>query len=384
MRFRGMGFTALSLVLMAGAAQANGFSRGTADTDILYEPGNFNMRAGVTIVAPSQKTSKNPTVTGFGAGDDLVGQDYLGTYAIPSVGMKYGITDSLSCAVTYTDSFGADSDFGGLKKGAKGIVTEEFVVNEFGGTCAYFVPMGPGRLAVLGGAFVERFDYNLDAYPVTLGGSVPYNVQLEGNAYGWRAGLGYEIPDIALRAQLLYKSGTSHTPDGTFSVAGGLGGSGAATGIGELPQTVELRVQSGIAPGWLAFGSVLWTDWSVNETLQISAGGTTSENKYYWRDGWTVTGGVGHVFNDRMSGAVSLQWDRGVSTGYDLRTDKWVLGAGISLKDDLGGELRLGAAAAYLASGEVTEGSPLAGDDTGWAVDSGWAGILSAAYKVNW
>lgn len=372
MRFRGMGFTALSLVLMAGAAQANGFSRGTADTDILYEPGNFNMRAGVTIVAPSQKTSSSPVL----GGDDLSGKDYLGSYVIPSAAIKVGITDQLSCAITYTDSFGANSDFGDLNKSVTGIRNEEFVVNEFGGTCAYFVPVGSGRLAVLGGAFIERFDYNLDANPVPLGG-LDYNVQLEGNAYGWRAGIGYEIPDIAFRAQLLYKSGTTHEPDGTYSVTG-LVPMAPASGSGELPQTVELRVQSGIAPGWLAFGSVLWTDWSVNETLSVNAL-TSSENEYYWRDGWTVTGGIGHVFNDRMSGAVSLQWDRGVSTGYDLRTDKWVLGAGVSLKDDLGGELRLGAAAAYLASGEVTKGI-----DTGWAVDSGWAGILSAAYKVNW
>jgi len=378
MRFRGMGFTALSLVLMAGAAQANGFSRGTADTDILYEPGNFNMRAGVTIVAPSQKTSSNPLATGGSFGSDITGEDYLGSYVIPSAAIKYGITENLSCAVTYTDSFGANSDFGDGFKGARRIQNEEFVVNEFGGTCAVFMPFGKGRLAILGGAFIERFDYDLTAFPVVgpLNGSIPFGVELEGNAYGWRAGLGYEIPEIALRAQLLYKSETSHNPDGVYTVGGVT--AGAAEGFGTLPQTVELRVQSGIAPGWLAFGSVLWTDWSVNETLAVNSL-TPSENEYYWRDGWTVTGGIGHVFNDRMSGAVSLQWDRGVSTGYDLRTDKWVLGAGVSLKDDLGGELRLGAAAAYLASGEVTKGI-----DTGWAVDSGWAGILSAAYKVNW
>ena len=37
-----------------GTAAAGGFSRGTADTDILFEQGNFNMRSSVTIVSPNR------------------------------------------------------------------------------------------------------------------------------------------------------------------------------------------------------------------------------------------------------------------------------------------------------------------------------------------
>ncbi|UUP19304.1 OmpP1/FadL family transporter [Nitratireductor thuwali] len=381
MRFSGFGVSALGLALLAGSAHAGGFSRGTADTDILYEEGNFNLRAGATVVTPSQKFSRNPGGTTSGG---VVGTDYLDTYVIPTAAVKFKVTDNLSCAGTFTTPYGANSSHPS-PYGPSGKLSEEFTVSEFGGTCAVFFDMGRGRLSVLGGAFVEKFDYELSALPTLpsppapFPGPAPLGIELGSNAYGWRAGLGYEIPEIALRAQLMYRSGTSHDATGSATLYGMP--LGTATGSGELPQSVEFKLQTGVAPGWLAFGSVKWTDWSVNERLVVSAGPITSANLYHWKDGWTVTGGVGHAFNERVSGLVSLQWDQGVSNGYDFRSDKWMLATGVSLKDDLGGELRLGGALVYLTSDEITgAGAP----DFGAAVDSGWAGILSANYKVRW
>ncbi|WP_274424495.1 outer membrane protein transport protein [Chelativorans sp. YIM 93263] len=370
MRFSLFGYTALGVVLVAASAQANGFSRGAADTDILYEEGNFNIRAGATVVMPSHK---------FSAASDprLVGTNYLDNYVIPSAALKLGLTENLACAGTYTDAYGAASSFD-VPYGPSGKESEEFIVNEFGLTCAVFVDVGQGRLSVLGGGFLERFDYDLSAAPPLLGGA-PLDVGLESDAYGWRAGLGYEIPDIALRAQLMYRSGTKHEATG---IANTPFGPAPAFGEGELPQSVELEVQSGIAPGWLAFGSVKWTDWSVNETLDFSiAGFQPQQNQYYWRDGWTVTGGLGHSFSEDISGVVSLQWDRGVSTGYDFRSDRWRLAGGVNMSDSIGGELRLGGGATYLASATIDQPDA---DHYGDAVDSGWAGFISASYSVNW
>lgn len=380
MRFGVFGVTVASAALLAGSAYAGGFSRGTADTDILFEEGNFNLRAGATIVVPTQEFTRGPGGTTSGG---VVGTDYLDTYVIPSAAVKFSLTENLSCAGTFTTPFGASSSYA-APYGVKGTTEENFTVSEFGGTCAVFFEMGRGRLAVLGGGFIERFTYESQGNPVPLGG-LPLSVDLDSNAYGWRAGIGYEIPDIALRAQLLYRSGTSHDASGTATspaFAPAPGGVVPATGTGELPQSVEFKLQSGIAPGWLAFASVKWTDWSVNERLQVFFGGTPGiPNLYFWDDGWTITGGVGHAFNERVSGLVSLQWDQGVATGYDFRSEKWLLAAGVSLKDEMGGELRLGGAVSYLTSAEITGAGAL---DAGAAVDSGWAGILSASYSVKW
>ncbi len=53
-----------------GPALAGGYSRGTADTDIIFEEGNFNMRASVTIVMPQRgyETVTAPTPGGALAG----------------------------------------------------------------------------------------------------------------------------------------------------------------------------------------------------------------------------------------------------------------------------------------------------------------------------
>lgn len=383
MRFTRIASAMTLVAASVGAAQAGGFSRGTADTDILYEDGNFNLRAGAIIVVPTQKFK---TGVGGTTSGGVVGTNYLDTYVIPSGAVKFKVSDNLSCAGTYTDVYGAASSYA-VPFGPSNKSSEEFTVTEFGATCAVFFDLGKGRLSVLGGAFFEKFDYDLQAALPAMFGGLPLNVDLDSTAAGWRAGIGYEIPEIAFRAQLLYRSGTKHSADGGGSIL--LPGGGAiplaSVGSGELPQSVELRVQTGIAPGWLAFGSVKWMDWSVNETLNLSVSGVpgvgtiNSLNQYYWRDGWTITGGVGHAFNERVSGLVSLQWDRGVSTGYDFRTDKWLLAAGVGVKDDLGGELRLGGGITYLTSAEATKGN-----EAGASVDSGWVGVLSANYKVKW
>ncbi|MEO5324116.1 outer membrane protein transport protein [Mesorhizobium sp. CC13] len=380
-----LGATALTM-LAAGAAQAGGFSRGTADTDILFEEGNFNLRTGVTIVNPSRKYTSNPSAP------HLVGTDPFETYVIPSAAVKFKIFDNLNCAGTYTQPFGGSGawEFPGTLTGK---VKEEFVVNEFGATCGVNFDMGKGRLWVLGGVFAENFDY--ERANVTLLG--PIDLTLNGTDVGYRVGLAYDITEIALRAQVMYRSGTSYGADGTLTGPAGVLApalpippatqiSVPVLGIGEVPQSVEMKLQSGIAPGWLAYGSVKWTDWSVNKTLDVvrTNGAIISRNEYYWKDGWTVTGGVAHSFTDRIAGTVSLTWDRGVGTGYDHSSDTYTLGVGGSFKDQWGGELRAGVGLSYLTSAEETKYPSPYNPALNSAVDSGWATAVTASYKVKW
>ena len=77
---------ALALLATAGAANAGGFARGTADTDILFEEGNFNLRAGADLLSARlgsihPSSERNP-------GSDLVGTSYTKAYVIPSAAVK--------------------------------------------------------------------------------------------------------------------------------------------------------------------------------------------------------------------------------------------------------------------------------------------------------
>lgn len=368
-----MSATAITLSV-TGMASAGGFSRGTADTDILFEEGNFNVRTSVTYVSPTRKYSVN------GLNPELVGVNYADSYVVPSAAVKFKIFDDMSCAGTYTQPFGAGATWptpsGPIRK-----LQEDFVVNEFGATCGYKFDMGGGRLWVLGGVFAENVTYDLEAVAGALKGS------LEDSHFGWRGGVAYEIPDIAFRAQVMYRSGFKVEADGTALIAPALTGlpisiTQPATGAASLPQSVELKVQSGIAPGWLAYGSVKWMDWSVTQelVLNVPSLGLQSKNDYYWRDGWTVTAGVGHAFNDKMSGTAFVSWDRGTSTGWDLTGDTYTFGIGGQLKDKFG-ELRFGAAALYLD--EVSETNyPVAALNR--TVQADWGYALSVGYGIKW
>jgi long-chain fatty acid transport protein len=402
--------TAFLSVTMGGTAYAGGFARGTADTDILYEDGNFNMRSGVTYVSPRRELTKN-------ANPALVGTNYTQDYAVPSAAIKFNLTDNLRCAGTYVQNNGGSTryDF----PTASGKVQEEFTTYEAAATCGVSFDAGPGRLWVLGGGYSESLDYfrrdnytgaNLGPLGVISDGEA--NLDLGGQRYGYRIGAAYEIPEMALRGQIMYRSGTSYGATGTATAPAGVLAAalnkqapGApnpflglpinypvtldALGMGRLPQSVDFRFQTGIAPGWLAFGGVKWTDWSTMTQIRVlsAVGGyAITSNDYYWKDGWTVTGGVGHKFNDTVSGLVSVTWDSGVSTGWDLMSDTYTLATGVSLKDKLGGELRGGIGYTYISSAAETKygANPDITDLGDQAVKAGHAFAFNLGYSVKW
>ena len=392
-----LGATCLSMAVV-GTANAGGFGRGTADTDIIYEDGNFNMRSSVTYVAPSRKFSYN-------ANPALIGTKYTSDYAVPSVALKLNITDNLRCGVSHVMNNGGSVDYAAPTSSGK--ILEEFNTYESALTCGVNFDVSKGRFWLLGGGFTEKFNYHRENYYGALGDAT---LDLAGTDYGYRLGAAYEIPEIALRGQVMYRSGTEFGADGTlvapagvlyaamaakgipdalnpFTAAAGLNPALQvpvdALGVGKLPQSVEVKLQSGIAPGWLAFGSVKWTDWSQTTTLDVvsAASGTEiTSDLFYWRDGWTVTAGLGHAFSDSVSGLVAFTYDRGVSTGWDLSSDTYTLSGGASFKDKIGGELRVGGGITYISSAEETQYA--AGLNS--SVDSGWAFAGSVGYAIKW
>ena len=393
---------------MGGGAQGGAFSRGTADTDIIFDPGNFNMRAGVTYVAPHREFDKNPVA-------GLVGTSYTSDYAIPSAAIKLNLADNFRCAGTIVDNNGGAARYAVPKLSGK--LEEEFTTNEKALTCGVKFQAGPGNFWLLGGGYMENFTYHRENLFGTRGPTTPdATLNLDGQEFGYRVGLAYEITDIALRGQVMYRSGTQYGADGmleapAIALAQALARQGVpnamnpyaalppgmqvpveALGFGNLPQTVEFKFQSGIAPGWLGFASVKWSDWSTLTALDVRSkpsagfpnGVPISSDIYKWRDGWTVTGGVGHAFNDSVSGLVSLTWDRGVSTGWDLSGDAYTLVLGGLVKDPLGGELRGGVGFSYLSSASETQYFGPNGEDLNQSVKAGYAVALNLGYNIKW
>ena len=86
---------------VAASAAAGGFSRGSADTDILFEQGNFNLRSSAVVVSPNRAYE---TIEVRGSTTPVAGTDnkYTNSYVIFGTAAKANLTDDLRCAQAHT------------------------------------------------------------------------------------------------------------------------------------------------------------------------------------------------------------------------------------------------------------------------------------------
>ncbi|UIY30769.1 outer membrane protein transport protein [Neorhizobium galegae] len=188
-----------------------------------------------------------------------------------------------------------------------------------------------------------------------LPGSGVGRLDLEGDGWGWRAGIAYEIPEYALRASLMYYSQVkldsvtgqvdlTNLPAALGGLVPGAGTVIPVEGSTAMPEAIGSSCSLASLPIGLPSGSVKWTNWSVLQRIPFyNAGGVeVTALELGYRDGWTVTGGVGHKFNEQWSGAVSLTWDRGTSQGFATLTDTWTVGAGVAYSPNKNVEILFG------------------------------------------
>lgn len=376
--------TAMALFSAAAPALAGGFSRGEANTDILFNDSRFSAASELIYVSPSRDYSEL-------MGQPVDDKPYSDAFFVPSLAIGAKIGDNLSCALTYTQPFGGSATYSDAAQNAEFVTAAglgdpfpnptskmKFSADEYGATCKIAFAAGPGNLHLIGGAFLETFDYRED----TLIGSVHLK---DDGEIGYRVGVAYDIPEYAMRVQVMYRSEVHHEGTGMytpsdFAIANGITDRLAANGAGTLPQSLKIYAQTGVAPGWLVYGSVTWTDWSVLPTFRYDVPGLGTANKVFnYRDGYTVQLGAGHEFSDTVSGTVNITWDQGVGTGADITTDTWTLGVGTQYKAEIG-TIGIGAAVTYLTAGSQAVSSGATYDAK---ADADWALGLGVSYSVQ-
>jgi long-chain fatty acid transport protein len=421
-----IGASLLSTVAV-GTAMAGGLERGGYNIDLLFDPSRFAAEATGTYVMPDRKLDNvvdtNPR-DGIGSngigGGATDGVRETSDYWVPRIGMKFGFADAVDCMLDYSQPWGAHTNPGADWMGANSNIETKVNSDSYAGTCSYRTDLGKGQIRFIGGAFYQELDGFKErlVLPVpTLTGTNAFGngvgrLDLAGQGWGWRAGVAYEIEEIALRASLVYNSEVkldevTGTLDLTqipgFIQPGNplLGKSTDVFGSAVMPQSVELKLQSGIAPGWLAFGSVKWVDWSVMQSIPFcptaikalgintctyNGGFRATSLDLLYRDGWTVQGGIGHAFNEQFSGAASITWDRGTATGLGSQTDTWTFSAGGSYVPNKNVEIRFGGALGILTSGSsgvvVSDGNTF-GSDVSYDFGNDLVSALSASLKVK-
>ena len=170
------------------------------------QSGNY-VEASISVLDPSVSGKSNNGATVTDMADD---------YYFPSAALKVQATDHFSFGLLYDQPYGADSQYSS-DLGAFGDSTE--------GTS---VKVRTNNLSLIVG-YQPTENWNIYAGPVyqTVKGNVSlrgtaysllsgYNIDLkEDDAFGWLAGAAYQIPEIALKAAITYRSEIKHELDTT-------------------------------------------------------------------------------------------------------------------------------------------------------------------------
>lgn len=167
---------------------------------------------------------------------------------------------------------------------------------------------GAGTTAALGGAVAGA----VGGFNATGG----YNFRMEESTKpNYLIGAAYEIPDIALRIAGTYRFETKHKATISEDLLGTTF-DGTTPGYDDeidyvSPQSFNLEMQTGIAPGTLVTASYRWTEFSAVDIVPSRLG----SDLVNLGDAHRYTLGVAKRFNDRFSGSVTLSYEP--TTGDD-------------------------------------------------------------------
>lgn len=276
-----------ALLLTPTFASAGGIDRTGNAYSVLFEDGNY---------AQLSFSSVSPDVSGeyqaaFGGGStENMAESYLSLGAA----LKYGVTDQIDLALFVNQPFGADADYtAGLYTG----LSAEWTSTQVAALAKY---QATDAISVYGGPRVVQSQANI-AIPAALFSENEYTAETDTNTqFGYVLGAAYEVPEIALRVGLTYESGMTHDFETTEAV-NGTTVLESTTDI-ELPQSVALDFQTGVAANTLVFGSIRWSEWSVWQVVPAFYESATGDRVTGIDDDViTYRLGVGQRLNDAVS-----------------------------------------------------------------------------------
>jgi len=281
-----------ALCCSASTAFAGGFERSGTPLGFMFESGSYvELSYGYA----------SPKVSGAAGGGLAPTGNISKSYSTLGLAFKTDLNDKLSLGLTLDPSFGADLNYPNPSPGP-GPYPIRGTNAELNGDTVALVGRYKltDQISVLAGLRSVGIGGNVEVWN---GGAMLYKAGYETDRdLGYLIGAAYEKPEIALRVALTYASETKH--DLATSIAGvGYVGSEQV----ELPKSLTLDAQSGIAANTLLFGSIRWVDWT--STRLNSIGYPAQPLVGHDHDTITYTLGVGRKFNDTWSGAVSIGYE---------------------------------------------------------------------------
>jgi long-chain fatty acid transport protein len=355
--------------LPTAGAFAAALDRSGQSISAFLQPGNY-FEAGISVLDPSVSGNvrsgytPSPAVPANAVGLENSNLSDMGDdYYFPSAALKLQLTDHFSFGLIYDQPFGADatysvSDTGSAALGGVGLFhngeesTNVEVKSQSISVLLGFQPTenfnfyaGPVYQTIKGDVQLRGLAYGGDT---TFGG---YDANIKENSeFGWLAGAAYQIPEIALKASITYRSEIEHSVniEENFNSAGlfaALNGIPSQETDVTTPQSVNLDFQTGIMANTVAFANLRWVNWkdfsiqpykfglaSKNALVQAQTGQSEFDLVAYSDDQWSANVGLGRKLNEQWAGNVSVGWDSGAGnpvTTLGPTEGYWNMGLGV-------------------------------------------------------
>lgn len=337
-------FLMATAALVAGAtgAMAGGVERSAQSVAILFEKGRY---------AELSFGRFAPDVSGSVGGGAVSSGDMAGDYNSWSLGYKMDIGDRLAFAMVLDQPIGANVSYptgtGYLLAGSTAKLSSSAIT-------ALLRYKFENNVSVYGGLRYQTVHGEV-ALPFL---SYTLNTNHD-NELGYVVGVAWEKPEIAARVALTYNSAITHSLEST---EGGVATAGFET---EVPQSVNLEFQTGIAKDTLLFGSIRWVDWTafvIDPPAYPAALGNLVDHA---SDRVTYNLGIGRRFNENWAGAVTLGYEKsdGARAGNLGPTDGFAsIGLAATYTMD---NIKITGGIRYVDLGDATTNPPISGVFTG-------------------
>ncbi|WP_310619014.1 OmpP1/FadL family transporter [Flexibacterium corallicola] len=385
----------LGTALAPVSALATGWdTTGIGSYDLLFSPKKVVVEGQATYVNVNvdYKNVKGTSQAGaardqyFGAKTTQGSSGAIPDVDLYSLAAKVRLGNSIDCLGQLHTPISTHESPGETWGGRYAVAETDASTTTFDATCSYKFNINENSsLRLIGGFGVSTVDFytssmqiipilgNPPAVPPSyLDAKTEVSMTEDGYGFGWRAGVGYEMPSIALRAYAIYNAEVEGDLEGDFLLShdsafnhqldptNTVGAKARATTTVTLPQSIEFGIRSGIAPNWLVSIGAKWTDWSIMEDLVVSFdkveditgklnNGDKTKRILGYSDGWAVEGTVAHMVNEDLIVAASLKWDQGVGEIY---SDTYQFGLGGSYQISEHSKVSLGGRAIYKTAGE--------------------------------
>jgi long-subunit fatty acid transport protein len=278
-----------ALTAVATSAMAGGVERSSQSVAILFEQGRYAELSFGTF---------SPDVSGTLGGASS--GDMSSRYNTYSLGYKMDIGDRMALAVILDQPIGADVAYptgtGYQLQGSTAELTSSAVT-------ALLRYKFENNVSVYGGLRYQTVhgEVSLPFLAYTL--DTNHDSEL-----GYVVGVAWERPDIAARVALTYNSAITHSLESveTGIVAAPPTVAGFDT---EVPKSLNLEFQTGIAKDTLLFGSIRWQEWSAFVIDPPRYPPLFGPLVSYASDRVTYNLGIGRRFNENWSGAVTVGYE---------------------------------------------------------------------------